>query len=118
MFSLCPIHSVADNATVSLAIKDALKNNTPVTKVVVLVIVRPDEDMKKEYILVDSDLVKSLGMSETERIVLLDRDRDNKKLNDRLLIRKIAQHLCSVCPICLWQKLGLKIPHDYSMAYK
>lgn len=111
MFSLCKTHAVAEDATVSKAIKEALKKGIPLKNTRLIVTTCPDENMKKEYILVDDDLVKALGISESERIVLIDRDRSNKKLNDRLLINKLSQHLCGVCPVCLWQKLGLQIPH-------
>lgn len=107
MFSFCPIHSVARDATVSKKIHEALERNIIVDDIVELTIVQPDENMAKQHVLVEQELLNELGVNNV--IVLYDRDRVNKKMNDRLVINKLSSHLCNVCPICLSQKLGLKI---------
>lgn len=107
MFSLCPIHNVARNVTVSLAINEALKQSRKLPDVVKVVIIKPDEGMKKEYVFVDRELLVSHGLNQVDGIVFYDRDKANKKMNDRITINKISHHLCSVCPKCLKEKLGL-----------
>ncbi|KDE35919.1 hypothetical protein AW40_13775 [Kosakonia radicincitans UMEnt01/12] len=110
MFSLCPIHSVARDVTVSKTISEALEKNLPVKDVVELIIVHPDENMRRQYIIIDSALLTGMGINHTEDgFILYDRDRVNKKMNDRMIIRKISNHLAVVCPVCLFEKLGLKI---------
>ncbi|WP_342325080.1 hypothetical protein AAEY27_10060 [Kosakonia sp. BYX6] len=108
MFSLCPIHSVARDVTVSKNISKALEGNVIIEGVVEVVIVMPDEHMAKEHLFVDLELLKTLGIEERSGIVLYDRDKTNKKMNDRLVINKLSGYLCSACPICLSEKLGLK----------
>lgn len=109
MFSLCPIHNVARNVTVSLAINEALKQSRKLPGIVKVVIIKPDEGMKKEYIFVDRELLVSHGLNQGDDIVFYDRDKANKKMNDRMTINKISHHLCSVCPECLKEKLGLEV---------
>ncbi len=50
MFSLCPIHNLARNVTVSLAINEALKESRKLPGIVKVVIIKPDEGIKKDYI--------------------------------------------------------------------
>lgn len=109
MFSLCPIHNVARNVTVSLAINEALKESRKLPGIVKVVIVKPGEGMKKDYIFVDRELLVSHGLNQFDGIVFYDRDKANKKMNDRITINKISHHLCSVCPECLKENLGLEV---------
>lgn len=109
MFSLCPIHNVARNVTVSLAINEALKESRKLPGIVKVVIVKPGEGMKKDYIFVDRKLLVSHGSNQIDGIVFYDRDNVSKKMNDRITINKLSHHLCSVCPECLKKNLGLEV---------
>jgi len=109
MFSLCPIHNVARNVTVSLAINEALKQSRKLPDIVKVVIIKPDEGVKKEGIFIDRELLVSQGLNQVDGIVFYDRDKANKKMNDRITINKISHHLCSVCPECLKENLGLEV---------
>lgn len=46
--------------------------------------------------------------STCSEVILVDRDREQNKLNDRLLIQKITSRLQWVCPVCLQQLEGRK----------
>lgn len=109
MLPFCTIHNIAADVSVSTSIRDALEKDSPLKNTRQIVIIQPDEGMKRSYILVDDDVLDKVGIGEKEHVVLFDRDRKNKKLNDRLLIRKIDQQLWSVCAVCLAGKLNLKI---------
>lgn len=109
MFSLCPIHNVARNVTVSLAINEALKESRKLPGIVKVVIIKPDEGMKKDYIFVDRGFLVSHGLNQVDGIVSYDRDNVSKKMNDRITINKLSHHLCSICPECLKKNLGLEV---------
>lgn len=95
--------------TVSLAINEALKQSRELPDIVKVVIIKPDEGMKKECIFIDRELLVSQGLNQVAGIVFYDRDKANKKMNDRITINKISHHLCSVCPECLKENLGLEV---------
>lgn len=40
-----------------------------------------------------------------ENLILLDRNRSKKELNDRLIIQKILKEMVSVCPECLKESI-------------
>jgi len=42
-----------------------------------------------------------MELGERKTVALLDREREKKKLNDRLLIRKVMDGMEDVCPVCL-----------------
>jgi hypothetical protein len=109
MFSLCPVHNVARNVTVSLAINEALKESRKLPDIVKVVIIKPDEGMKKECIFIDRGLLVSQGLNQVDGIVFCDRDKASKKMNDRITINKLFHHLSSVCPECLKENLGLEV---------
>ena len=51
---------------------------------------------------IDSDFVKDFNIIPVDgEVMLRDRDKQEKKLNDRLLIQKITGAMKYVCPICL-----------------
>ncbi|MCZ3382135.1 hypothetical protein O3S68_07480 [Kosakonia sp. SOY2] len=108
VFSFCSVHTVACNATVSKAINEALEKNIIVNDIIRLTIVQPDDAMAKQHILVERTLLDELNINCDGEYVLYDRDRENKKMNDRVVINKLSSYLCDVCPICLFEKTGFK----------
>ncbi len=109
MFSLCSIHDIEKNLTVSISIKEALINDFALKCVVKLTVVEPDKCMSKSYIYIDSELFEALGFGDRSDIVLYDRDKKNKQLNDRLLIIRLRRLVSAVCPKCFFEKLGLRV---------
>jgi hypothetical protein len=57
---------------------------------------------KKFEYFVDSEFLKEFKIDLNEpTIILKDRDKASKQLNDRLIIQKIAAGMKWVCPVCL-----------------
>lgn len=51
---------------------------------------------------VDREFLDNLMIASGERILILkDRDKASKQLNDRLIIQKIVREMKWVCPVCL-----------------
>jgi len=51
---------------------------------------------------IDSDFVNEFNIIPVDgEVMLRDRDKQEKKLNDRLLVQKITRAMKYVCPICL-----------------
>lgn len=51
---------------------------------------------------VDSNFLEKFGLPVNDAVVILkDRDKALKQLNDRLLIQKIIREMKGVCPLCL-----------------
>lgn len=51
---------------------------------------------------VDSEFLDKLKIASDERtLILKDRDKRAKQLNDRLIIQKIVREMKWVCPVCL-----------------
>ena len=51
---------------------------------------------------VDSELLDEMKIASDERtLILKDRDKRAKRLNDRLVIQKIVRKMKWVCPVCL-----------------
>jgi len=61
---------------------------------------------KENIYYVDSDFLdQHIDCSNITEITLYDRVKDKKKLNDRILIRKIVKDMIYVCPICFQEFL-------------
>lgn len=57
---------------------------------------------KKSEYFVDSEFLKIFHIDlQDPTIILKDRDKASKQLNDRLIIRKIVAEMKWVCPVCL-----------------
>ncbi|ESS60172.1 hypothetical protein EDP2_3911 [Enterobacter cloacae S611] len=65
--------------------------------------------LRKSMFFVDRELLVSQGLNQIDGIVFCDRDKASKKMNDRITINKLFHHLCSVCPECLKENLGLEV---------
>lgn len=109
MFILCKKHNIAENVTVSIGIRNSMVKGIFDDEITTITIVNPDENMKKNYILVDSDFLRSFGIKKEEEIILYDRDKKNKRMNDRLLINRLSHQICNVCPQCLSEKLDISV---------
>jgi hypothetical protein len=70
-----------------------------------------DDPQRSHTYLVDVDFMRSfIDTSAHSKVTLVDRDRGRKRLNDRLLIFRIGEHMESVCPRCLELATGRPAP--------
>jgi hypothetical protein len=50
------------------------------------------------------------GREIVDDLFLIDRDKEKKKINDRLFLKKMERRMKAICPECLQERLGDRLP--------
>ena len=100
---ICHKHGKQFFAHTSPSLEDAVKNGKLPNDMVICSIKVVNDDNENHWVwYVDDLFLKSfIGKIDNTQITLTDRSIKNKKLNDRLLIRKIRKSMSYTCPKCL-----------------
>ena len=100
----CNIHGIQAYVSTSPKLATAIKNKEFIksSELAKIIIYSPDLARIFEHI-VDANFVKSFvnNKIKTSELILIDRNKSNKKQNDRLLVQHILKELKWVCPVCL-----------------
>jgi hypothetical protein len=103
--AFCKKHNIQTFIQTSLRLAEAIecKENLSVDEVIILKILSYGKIYEYK---IDNTFANEFNLSPVDGVVMLrDRDKTEKKMNDRLLIQKVTREMKWVCPLCLSETL-------------
>ena len=103
--AFCKKHNIQFFIQTSLRLAKAIgcKGNLSIDEVITLKILSYGKIFEYR---IDNTFANEFNLSPVDGVVMLrDRDKTEKKMNDRLLIQKVTRAMKWVCPLCLSETL-------------
>ncbi|MEJ2610103.1 MAG: hypothetical protein P8179_08425 [Candidatus Thiodiazotropha sp.] len=100
---ICEKHGSQNYVLTSPLLEKAIIDGKQIqkTKLIQFKVESFDLDGEFNYVVDIEFLSKFMGVSSDQVVILKDRDKASKQLNDRLLIQEILREMKHVCPVCL-----------------